>query len=180
MEMTRTSPLLDTIIQGWKEYQEQLIAMVRSLTPEQLTARVTPDLRCAGEIVTHIIAARAIWFCDLLHEEDDSVAALVAWGTADHPERTAAEYIAGLEQTWNLMQSALARWTEAQMSEPIPLTWLPGHPVTRAFAIWHMIEHDLHHGGELTHTLGAQGLTVDLLPPPPQNWAVAEPIALTS
>ena len=180
MEFNKISPLLDMLLQGWREYQEQLVAMMRLLTPEQLTARAAPDLRCAGEIVAHIVAARAIWFCDILHEEDEEVAALAAWGTAEHTEHTAGKYIDGLEQTWRLIQHALARWTDSQMTEPITLAWLPGHPVTRAFAIWHLIEHDLHHGGELTHTLGTQGVTVELLPPPPQNWAIAEPVALTS
>ena len=30
---------------------------------------------------------------------------------------------------------------------------------TRQWVIWHLIEHDLHHGGELSFTLGMHGLT---------------------
>ncbi len=30
--------------------------------------------------------------------------------------------------------------------------------VTRGWIIWHVVEHDLHHGGELSYSLGALGL----------------------
>ena len=41
----------------------------------------------------------------------------------------------------------------------------PGEPemFTRQWVIWHLIEHDLHHGGEAFYTLGMNGLpTPDL------------------
>jgi hypothetical protein len=31
-------------------------------------------------------------------------------------------------------------------------------PITRQWVIWHLIEHDLHHGGEISLTLGMYGL----------------------
>src|SRR5438105_1590813 len=32
---------------------------------------------------------------------------------------------------------------------------------TRAGVVWHVMEHDLHHGGELSLTLGMHGLPAD-------------------
>jgi uncharacterized damage-inducible protein DinB len=32
------------------------------------------------------------------------------------------------------------------------------YEVSRAWVIWHLIEHDLHHGGEISLTLGMHGL----------------------
>jgi uncharacterized damage-inducible protein DinB len=29
---------------------------------------------------------------------------------------------------------------------------------TRGWVLWHILEHDLHHGGEISLTLGAHGL----------------------
>ncbi len=43
-------------------------------------------------------------------------------------------------------------------------TTYPGEPpeeparITRPWVIWHLIEHDLHHGGEVSLTLGTHGL----------------------
>jgi hypothetical protein len=33
--------------------------------------------------------------------------------------------------------------------------------LSRAFILYHLMEHDLHHGGELSLTLGMHGLTSD-------------------
>jgi uncharacterized damage-inducible protein DinB len=30
---------------------------------------------------------------------------------------------------------------------------------TRGWVIWHVIEHDIHHGGEIAYSLGMHGLT---------------------
>ena len=78
--LPNTSPVLDVIFQGWKEYQEQFIVVLRPLSPEQLAMRVTPELRSVGEIATHVIAGRASWFYGLLNEGDDEIAAIAEWG----------------------------------------------------------------------------------------------------
>ncbi len=33
--------------------------------------------------------------------------------------------------------------------------------LSRAWVVWHVMEHDLHHGGELSLTLGMHGLSAD-------------------
>jgi uncharacterized damage-inducible protein DinB len=168
MSTNTASPLLDAIIQGWQEYQKQLVTVVRAINPEQLVVRAAPDLRPVSEIVAHVIAARAFWFFEVLKEGNDDIAAMMQWD--EQPSRMPAEYAYGLEATWTLMQDALARWTETQLAEPIVLPWIgPAHPITRSFVVWHVIEHDLHHGGEVTHTLGTQGLAIKLPPPPPED-----------
>ncbi len=165
-----TSPLLDAMLQGWQEYQQQLVVVLRPLTPDQFASRAAPDLRTAGEIAAHLIAARASWFADVLKEGDEEMAAIVHWDDQGQPARTAAEYVYGLEATWNLIQNALARWTPEDVTAPIILPWIgPKYPITRAWVLWHVLEHDLHHGGELAHTLGMRGLNIKLPPPPPDR-----------
>ena len=165
-----TSPLLDAIVQGWKDYQEQLAVILRALTLEQLAIRVAPNLRSVGEIATHLISARASWFSEVLKEGDDEIAAIAQWDGSDQPVRAIAELVHGLEVTWNLMEDALSRWTPTDLAAPIVLPWLgPKYPITRSFVLWHLLEHDLHHGGELTHSLGMHGLVIKLPPPPPEN-----------
>ena len=51
-----------------------------------------------------------------------------------------------------------AFWTPGQWAD----TW-PGEDddpaiITRQWVIWHLLEHDLHHGGEISLTLGANGI----------------------
>lgn len=165
-----SSPLADAFIQGWKDYQQQLVVVLRSLTPEQLTIRVAPNLRSAGEIATHFIGGRAFWLFEVLKEGDDEIAAIVQWDGPEQPVLTIAELVRGLEATWALIEDALSRWTAEELVDPIILPWIgPKYPITRAFVLWHILEHDLHHGGELAYTLGMHGLSIKLPPPPPET-----------
>jgi hypothetical protein len=62
------------------------------------------------------------------------------------------------------MQEAIRRWS--------PEEWQQTYAVeddsepelfTRHWVIWHLLEHDLHHGGEISLTLGMHGVpAVDL------------------
>ena len=83
---------------------------------------------------------------------------------AGEPERTADELVEGLNQTWTMMQDGLTRWTQADLEAKFQR---PGakssKTVTRQWIIWHVLEHDLHHGGELSFALGVRGLpAIDL------------------
>ncbi len=53
------------------------------------------------------------------------------------------------------MADSLARWTPADLDA----AFATRHGErTRQWVIWHVIEHDIHHGGELSLTLGAHGV----------------------
>jgi uncharacterized damage-inducible protein DinB len=158
-EAERLNPTFST---GWQTYQTLLMAALRPLSAEQLALRAAPGLRSIGEIATHMIGARARWFRDLLGEggeEKEAFADLGTWDRRGMPERTSMELVRGLETTWQGMQAAIARWTPAEWEETYPGEE-PGDPevMTRLWIIWHLIEHDLHHGGEISLILGAHGL----------------------
>lgn len=165
---TTPSTLASAVVAGWKEYQEQLIVTLRTLTPEQLAIRAGSDLRPVGEIAAHIVEGRVSWLFGVLKEGDAEIASLAEWeaGTT----RSVAEYTRALEATWKLVEDVLARWTPEELAESIILPWIgPKYPITRAWVIWHILEHDLHHGGEISHSLGSHGLAIELPPPPPKD-----------
>lgn len=151
---------------GWDVYANYLVEAVAPLTPEQLQMRAAPNLRNVYEIVTHIIGARARWFSRLLGEGGETMANLTAWDRSGQPNRNAADLELGLEQSWRVIGDCLDRWTLANLADTFPNDQPdPGEPelFTRQWVIWHLIEHDLHHGGELFYTLGMHGLpTPDL------------------
>ena len=92
------------------------------------------------------------------------------WDRQDKAVRNAAELVYGLEVTWTLMRDAFSRWTPTDLVAPIVVPWVgPEYPISRAWVLWHLLEHYLHHGGELTHSLGMLGLVVKLPPPPPET-----------
>ena len=158
--MSEGSLTLDTFFENWKLYQDGLRDAVRPLTEEQLALRVAPGLRTAGEIAAHIIEARVGWFNGYLGEDVGELAPLSEWGTEGSPARTESELVYGLDASWKMVSDALARWGSAGL-EYVITRHRDGRqhtPRSRAWVIWHLLEHDLHHGGELSLTLGAHGL----------------------
>jgi uncharacterized damage-inducible protein DinB len=154
---------LSTFYSSWKAYQEHIKTSLAPLTAEQLTLRAAPDLRSIGENAAHIIGCRAGWFIKFLGEEASAeVQAAEQWDVPGAPARTAAELVQALDWTWQLMADSLARWTPADMQKTFPDEW-DGKKVelSRAWVLWHVLEHDLHHGGELSFTLGMHGIPAD-------------------
>jgi uncharacterized damage-inducible protein DinB len=150
---------LTTFYTSWKAYQDRLAAALAPLTAEQLTLRAAPGLRSIGENAAHIIGCRVGWFTHTLGEDASADVTAVRWDDPGGPARSAAELVRGLDHTWQLMTECLTRWSPADMQQTVPDDW-DGEQVqlSRAWIVWHVLEHDLHHGGEVSLTLGIHGL----------------------
>ncbi len=150
---------LTTFYTSWKEYQDHIKEAVAPLTAEQLALRAAPGLRSIGENAAHIIGCRVGWFTYTLGEETSADLTEVRWDEPGGPAQSAAELVRGLDRTWQLMADRLARWSPADMQQTFPDDW-DGTIVqlSRAWIVWHLIEHDLHHGGEISLTLGMHGI----------------------
>lgn len=158
--MSETSETLAFFTQGWQNYQNQLSIALARLSPEQLALRAAPDLRSIDELARHIIAVRAGWFYYNLKEGDEAFGALSAWGDPGSQPRSASELVSGLEKTWQVVQEVLERYTLADLQSTVE-DEADGqiYTLTRGWIIWHVIEHDIHHGGEIAYSLGMHGLT---------------------
>lgn len=144
---------------GWDNYQRLMAAAIAPLTAEQLALRAAPQLRSIGELAAHIIAVRFRWFHMVFGVSGDELAPLGTWDRVATTHRT-AELVEGLEATWRMIEEALESWRTADLTEIMRGTHR-GEPyeLSRQWVIWHVIEHDLHHGGELSFSLGMHGLT---------------------
>lgn len=165
-----TFPLTD-VYHGWERFQRDLVKAIAPLSPEQLALPVASNHWPIGILVQHIINDRIWWFHLWMNEGSAETAALMNWEDEQtiHP---AAELVAGLEATWGMIHHALARWTVADLGEvfdqPPSLTEAERQifgPTTRQEIIFHVLRHDLHHGGELAVGMGSHGL--------PSIWAPA-------
>lgn len=158
--------VLAPLYKGWDVYQSHLIHALAPLSPEHLTLRAANDLRSIGMIATHIVAVRARWLHDALKEGDEQLVAIGQWDRAGQPARLPAELVSGLEVTWNVIEEALQRWTLADLEEllrDVDEETGEEEVFTRQWVIWHLLEHDMHHGGELSFSLGMHGLAgIDL------------------
>ena len=158
--MTDPNITLAFMTEGWQVYQEKLSKALAPLTDEQLALRAAPNLRSINELARHIIAVRAGWYHFVLHEGDHAFRAIAEWNQTGQPARSAKELVDGLATTWAVMDQALAGWS------PVDLQALfededdgKVYQVTRGWVVWHVIEHDLHHGGEIGYSLGMHGIS---------------------
>jgi uncharacterized damage-inducible protein DinB len=180
---------------GWGRYTQRLVAAIAPLTDEQLALRKTPQDWSIGMYATHIVANRAWWFHARMGEGSDDLTSLELWalGVCEagvDPCHPAAELVAGLEKTWQMIEATLARRTPADLEQvfapfseadrvrhaklvepalqPYAQMWLDSarldQEVRPAYScqqiIWGVLEHDIHHGSEISTMLGVHGLPV--------------------
>lgn len=152
---------LDIFYRSWQEYQDALKQAIAPLTSEQLALRAAPSLRSVGEIVAHVISSRVRWFGGFMDEMSSmpGVESLLAWAGRDAPPRAAGELVEGLNTSWRFVTDLLDKWDSADMQRTFPFD-AGGHRYdnSRSWVTWHILEHDLHHGGEISITLGMHGL----------------------
>jgi uncharacterized damage-inducible protein DinB len=180
-KMAEDNFTLTTFYSSWKAYQDRLKAALVPLTAEQLALRVAPGLRSVGENALHIIGCRVFWLTEFLGEDGGEVMKVYArwnevaleapyatWSEVaralDAPAPSGAELARGLDRTWQFMADCLARWSPADMQQTFSDEEddnSDGTEVSRAWVVWHVLEHDLHHGGEISLTLGMHGLQAD-------------------
>jgi uncharacterized damage-inducible protein DinB len=145
--------------ENWGKYQTSLIDALKPLTSEQLALKASSNLRSVGELVRHIALTRAAWFHGALGESGEEIAGIATMPWEDSSPQSALELARLLEMTWQFMQARLERWTPEEMAATVKATRQgKEYTFTRAYVIWHLIEHDLHHGGEISLTLGMNGL----------------------
>jgi uncharacterized damage-inducible protein DinB len=164
--MTEQRLSLTPFYAGWDVYHQHLVAALAPLTSEQLALRSSPHTWSVGMITAHIIATRVWWFHRWMGVGNAELTPLGEWDEDGQPIRDAAELVTGLEMSWQMIQDALANFTPADLAQ----TFLLPDPTKEKrsqrscqWIIWHVLEHDIHHGGELSSILGAHGLAaVDL------------------
>jgi uncharacterized damage-inducible protein DinB len=68
--------------------------------------------------------------------------------------------VRGLKTTWQIIQHGLERWTLADLDTEFTYHDEEDGVVrnfTRQWILWHLLEHDMHHGGEFSYVLGMHG-----------------------
>jgi uncharacterized damage-inducible protein DinB len=76
----------------------------------------------------------------------------------EHP-RSAPELVDGLDATWAMIDACLRRWTTEDLAAEFSRSRRSGkQTISRAWVIWHLMEHDVHHGGEISLILGTNDL----------------------
>jgi uncharacterized damage-inducible protein DinB len=165
---------LDALFDGWANHQRRAIDMLAGLTPDQLALRPSLDSWSVWQLAGHVAGSRSYWFQDLLGEGDPSLRVRfrvasttvpglsledAGWEDDETHPRGAAELVGALEDTWVLVGGCLRRWTSEDLAVSFSRQRSSGtQTFTRSWVIWHLIEHDVHHTGEMSIILGSHGV----------------------
>jgi uncharacterized damage-inducible protein DinB len=155
---------LNVIYENWQGYQGKLRDCIAPLTAEQLSLQPAPHMWPVQQLVQHIVSVRAGWFSGTLQDPDPAMEDYMAWGQRESPTLSGAELARGLDDTWTFVAARLQQWTAADCAATFPDEWEGQvYQVSRSWVIYHVLEHDLHHGGEVSLILGMHGLAAPQL-----------------
>jgi uncharacterized damage-inducible protein DinB len=157
--MQQHQATLEVIYENWRKSNARLRTAIAPLTGEQLQLQPAAHMWPLEQIVQHIISVRAGWFSGTLQDNDEVMDAYMLWGQCDSPSRSATELVRGLDETWAFIETRLQRWTPEDRAMLFPDEWDGQiYDVSRSWVIYHVLEHDLHHSGEVSLILGMNGL----------------------
>ena len=161
-------PLATFYKPGWENYQHAFVHTIAPLSSVQLSLPVAPQYVSIGGLLIHMLGARYNWFSNWMGEEGTAMAQWRQLAELDEPKT--ADLVAMFELSWHVIASALDRWTSADLEQLISppashQAWLRRKgileeepPHSRLWIIWHVMEHEIHHGGELSLALGTHGV----------------------
>jgi uncharacterized damage-inducible protein DinB len=158
---------------GWQQYNDRLVRVIRPMSMEQLQLRPAPDRWPIWATVGHTAAMRVYWLCAVFNEPGAETTPFPDPGTQpgweddlDHP-RDAAELVGALETTWAVIDGCLDRWTPDMLPEQFTREYAGTQQIhTRQSVIMRMLSHDAYHCGELSQTFGMLKLPqIDLWAP---------------
>ena len=155
--------LANEFIRGYEVHQGRLVKMIAPLDPAQLDLAAAPHLWPVRTLSCHIIAARAWWMHSWMGEGSEEFGRMVIWDEDESlATRPAAEIVRGLELSFGVIRTGLERWSPADLNEefvrPTPNDAGERPSRSRQWIVWHLVEHDVHHGGEISFSLGMHGV----------------------
>jgi uncharacterized damage-inducible protein DinB len=135
----------------WKDIRSGLIATVESFKDSELTHVPFPGSRPVGGIMLHIADAEDGWLRYIVTQE------LEKWPDhyllANYP--TKKEILQILEEVHAHTLAHLERIKEKDLHKAIKTPWEAD--LSLYWIFWHVIEHEIHHRGELSLILGLLG-----------------------
>ncbi|TMG31776.1 MAG: DUF664 domain-containing protein [Chloroflexi bacterium] len=148
---------------GWEKHNRLLIAAIEPLNSEKLDLSAAPGLWSVRRLANHIVAVRSWWFNANMGEGQEELARFADFDDVEDADTHDAKVIVeGLRSTWSSMAGCLKKWTADDLGEqfqrPEPNREGERPWRTRQYIVWHVAEHDVHHGGEISLTLGMHGL----------------------
>lgn len=144
------------IFSHWDQVRADLLATIDMFSQDELVFTPFKDSWPVGKIMLHIADCESYWLHMVVRHE---IEPWKSYNLADYPTKPDIKQV--LESTRkktitfidSLDENDLDREYQTPDGQPYPLCWI----------IWHVLEHEIHHRGELSLTpglLGREGLDV--------------------
>jgi uncharacterized damage-inducible protein DinB len=134
----------------WNDVRRGLIAALDKLTDTQLDFKPGEGLWSLRETIVHIAGTEDGWLrcytANRWHEKPPQA--------AEYPTIETIKTLLAKEHSATEVQ--FAKDTETALAQVCTLPW--GAQVTMGWAIWHVLEHEIHHRGEVYLMLGLMGI----------------------
>ena len=167
--MRMRAPTIAPFYEGWHLTNDALIRTLAPLSAAQLALPVGSATWPVWASAAHLAGTRIFWLCHVFGEpgaETTPFTDPTGFGWEDdlaHP-RSADELVGALTSTWKIVERCLATWTPESLGQEARRprgTEIQLH--TRQSVLMRIITHDAYHCGEISLTLGSNGLgSIDL------------------
>jgi len=134
----------------WDQVRGSLLVMIDRFNQEDLTFSPFKDSWSVGQIMLHIADCEDNWLHGVVRQE---VKPWIFYGLADYPSREAIREM--LERAHNRTIAFLDSLEEDDLDKVYKIS--DGESYTLRWIIWHVLEHEIHHRGELSLALGLLG-----------------------
>ena len=135
----------------WQSVRRGLIEALDKLSDKQLRFVPCEGLWSLGTVACHIANAEEGWFRYVVTRELDK------WPPLEEERyATIASVKALLDEVHQRTQSYLATLDVADLEQTIAVPW--GEEFPLRWVVWHVLEHEIHHRGEIYLMLGLMGM----------------------
>lgn len=135
----------------WRQIRAGLIETIDKFDEEELGYVPLPGSLSVAEIMLHIADAEEGWFRYVVSREHTQWPAYFT--PENYPDRAAIKE--ALSEVHQKTEAFLDSLTEADLNKAIETPW--GASMALGTIFWHVVEHEVHHRGELSLILGMLG-----------------------
>jgi uncharacterized damage-inducible protein DinB len=141
----------DLYLRYWPYVREGLFQALDQLADEQLAFTPREGLWSLGQIACHIAEAEEGWFRHIVTGE------LTSWPEYRPEDYASVSAVKGLlDQVHGRTITYLESLDEAGLDQVIEASW--GGKFSLRWVFWHVLEHEVHHRGEIFLLLGLLGM----------------------
>jgi uncharacterized damage-inducible protein DinB len=138
------------IYQQWEQVRADLLATIDMFHEDELTFVPFEGSWPVGQIMLHIADCEDNWLYGVAQQQ---IEPWIFYNLSDYPNRSVIKKL--LDRAHCRTAAFLDRLETADLDKKYPTP--EGQPYRLGWIIWHVLEHEIHHRGELSLVLGLLG-----------------------